>query len=138
MAWRSPAATTRSSAPSCVLPRLACFECLGLTIVRLCVQGALVRSVELRVGRSLPAASLEAAVGAVSALPLQEKVEVAIGLLQEHGLLSSVDDATKAELSDSVVGFEHAISCLMAHEGATAAAEVAAWASAAKVKVRPR
>ena len=102
------------------------------------MRGALVRSVELRVGRSLPAASLEAAVGAVSALPLQEKVEVAIGLLQEHGLLSSVDDATKAELSDSVVGFEHAISCLMAHEGATAAAEVAAWASAAKVKVRPR
>ena len=56
-----------------------------------------------------------------------------IKAMREWGL-----DATKAELSDSVVGFEHAISCLMAHEGATAAAEVAAWASAAKVKVRAR
>jgi acyl transferase domain-containing protein/thioesterase domain-containing protein/D-arabinose 1-dehydrogenase-like Zn-dependent alcohol dehydrogenase/acyl carrier protein len=98
--------------------------------------GALVRSVELRVGRKLPAAALDAAVGAVASLPLEGKVAAAISLLEEHGLLSAgTDDATKAELTDSVVGFEHAISCLMAHTGATSAAEVGAWSASSKVKI---
>jgi hypothetical protein len=101
--------------------------------------GALVRSVELRVGRKLPAAALDIAVSAVAGLPLEGKVAAAITLLEEHGLLSGgvggTDDATKAELTESVVGFEHAISCLMAHTGPTSAAEVGAWSAQSKVKI---